>query len=777
MMLCCLAMWFYLTPNFIRMKESTSLLKKTTQENELPLLGHSYSALIKQDLFKNFELYKNSAAWAPCRSGSGSLAEFLTLLKNPSSALNASCPYVPFTWSYFETESVPPSSNVVLSRLLTEKFRLKTNPKEMSFRFSSINPDPARSQLQGVIYLAPWQSEIAREIPLVIDMEKTTSLASDPSCRMVRSIAGAIRCDSPPSYCSGAALTRSVFLNGSGTAAAPYLICTINQLNEMRNQLSGYYALASDIDASATSSWNGGQGWEPIGTNSNSFKGQLDGKGYKISRFTINRSATVVAMFAYARDGKIKDLKMRDVSIQVKTVPGSSLSHYFGSLVGLGHNFRLENIELTGAIRFIDSPVSVLATTHYLGGIAGSLDNFDSTVATGLRSSATLEVNLTAPYSNYLLAAGGITGLANLSNFSESTVDGILQIKTTMTLPASPAVPFPTNQNMIGGVIGIVASSQIRNCHFKGASLTVSATNPNPGTQAGGGVGGLVHTIGRNSSIYRSSSSGNISITGSSAAGGSGLVHVMNSATLTESFSTANITASARSVSGAGLVGAMVATVAGADRIKDAYATGNIVLNGNYSSGGGLVGGMTAGLIQNAYATGNILSLGTPPPPSTPDPAASAAWANFYAAYFPGHSIGTPLPATTVYSGSSTGSFLGALGGGKIQNTFSTGGVTLTSSPSHILIPGGHIGEVALSSFPSPLPASVIQQSYWYRPANSAPACAWNAANACTGLTQLSSFYENSPATAATLYSSWDFTNVWKFPNANSFPVLRGVTP
>src|SRR6056297_2634281 len=78
---------------------------------------------------------------------------------------------------------------------------------------------------------------------------------------------------------------------GPQTALAAVPITDCQQLQDMRNNLSGSYYLANDIDCTATLSWNAGAGFEPIGTLDNPFTGSLDGKDHKIHGLYINRPA------------------------------------------------------------------------------------------------------------------------------------------------------------------------------------------------------------------------------------------------------------------------------------------------------------------------------------------------------------------------------------------------------------------------------------------------------------------------------------------------------
>ena len=80
-------------------------------------------------------------------------------------------------------------------------------------------------------------------------------------------------------------------------------ISTIAQLQLIGNDpgypLDGDYVLTQDIDASDTVNWNGGAGFEPIGTTLDApFSGTFDGQFYLIDGITINRPSTdVVGVF------------------------------------------------------------------------------------------------------------------------------------------------------------------------------------------------------------------------------------------------------------------------------------------------------------------------------------------------------------------------------------------------------------------------------------------------------------------------------------------------
>ena len=54
-------------------------------------------------------------------------------------------------------------------------------------------------------------------------------------------------------------------MTGTGTFLDPYIIEDVNDLQAMQDDLTAYYELGGDIDASATIGWNAGAGFLPIG--------------------------------------------------------------------------------------------------------------------------------------------------------------------------------------------------------------------------------------------------------------------------------------------------------------------------------------------------------------------------------------------------------------------------------------------------------------------------------------------------------------------------------
>lgn len=103
-------------------------------------------------------------------------------------------------------------------------------------------------------------------------------------------------------------------MTGSGTLADPYIIYDVDDLQAIENDLAAYYELANDIDASATSGWNAGQGFLPLGgVVTTAFTGSLDGKGYSVDALFMDNPGST-SLF-YENSGTITRLGLTNCDI------------------------------------------------------------------------------------------------------------------------------------------------------------------------------------------------------------------------------------------------------------------------------------------------------------------------------------------------------------------------------------------------------------------------------------------------------------------------------
>jgi parallel beta-helix repeat protein len=110
----------------------------------------------------------------------------------------------------------------------------------------------------------------------------------------------------------------------AGPAIHP--ICSCNDLQNIETQLSWDYELQNDIDCSATTGWDGGAGFVPIGCSIGScgsrpvlqyFTGNFDGQGFNVTGLYINRpSEDCVALFGSIDSGSgISNVGLIDADI------------------------------------------------------------------------------------------------------------------------------------------------------------------------------------------------------------------------------------------------------------------------------------------------------------------------------------------------------------------------------------------------------------------------------------------------------------------------------
>lgn len=157
---------------------------------------------------------------------------------------------------------------------------------------------------------------------------------------------------------------------GMGTIASPYQIESLENLywiSQNPAHFNKYYLQTSNIDASSTSGWFSGAGWQPIGIGEgNEFTGQYNGNGYIISGLFINRQQGNIGLFGYTKNATIINLGLENVDItgtigvggiagdlwlsniyNCYTTGNITCIHwmgvYTGGLVGLAHTSTIKN--------------------------------------------------------------------------------------------------------------------------------------------------------------------------------------------------------------------------------------------------------------------------------------------------------------------------------------------------------------------------------------------------------------------------------------------------
>ena len=109
------------------------------------------------------------------------------------------------------------------------------------------------------------------------------------------------------------------------------------------NVTTRYFALGSNIDASATAGWNGGLGFVPLGAWGAEFRGIFDGLGHTVSGLTIQRPSTnSVGFIGYTSGGSmVRNLNLAGVDISGNENVGGAVGSSFGELY---------NVRVTGTV-------------------------------------------------------------------------------------------------------------------------------------------------------------------------------------------------------------------------------------------------------------------------------------------------------------------------------------------------------------------------------------------------------------------------------------------
>ena len=165
-------------------------------------------------------------------------------------------------------------------------------------------------------------------------------------------------------------------------------ISSADQLNGIRNNLSGKYILTEDIDLTEYTKEGGifdtGNGWTPI----NNFTGTFDGNGHRIIGMHIYGKINTVGLFGTVSGATIKNLSLTDVDIEMEA--GGEA----GVLIGeCGSKTQISNIYVDGKIG---------ESARYMGGLIGYAEGEAIVISNCINN-----CNLSNSYYSY---CGGILG-------------------------------------------------------------------------------------------------------------------------------------------------------------------------------------------------------------------------------------------------------------------------------------------------------------------------------------------------------------------------------
>ncbi|HPS02227.1 MAG TPA: GLUG motif-containing protein [Candidatus Sumerlaeota bacterium] len=339
-------------------------------------------------------------------------------------------------------------------------------------------------------------------------------------------------------------------------------IRTLAELQAMATgDLTGYYTLMNDIDASETATWNDEgtdtytlEGFLPIGKNPSSsvtdtvsFRGVFNGNGKKITGLTIKRewNEENVGLFGRVNSGG----EIRNLTLEGGTVAGYK---YTGGVVGTVYD---------GLIRNCSVNMAVTGRNNNTGGLVGYN-------LSGLIEDCHATGDVTGKGSSSQTGVGGLVGYNSSGSIIRCSAGGTVIIVQDGSARA-------------GGLVGGSDYGLVSNC-FSNASVSVGQV-----------IGGLIGFNGSSNIVENCRTAGVVTGRSWSGAEAGGLAAI-NYGAITRCFATGVVTGRDR-------VGGLVGYNSG--QITDCFVNGPV--KGNLSVGG-LVGANSSNAITHCFASGSV---------------------------------------------------------------------------------------------------------------------------------------------------------------------------
>ena len=248
--------------------------------------------------------------------------------------------------------------------------------------------------------------------------------------------------------------------NQTGVPEGYIGIYTAEDLYNIRNNLSGKYILMNDIDLSVY------ENWEPIGTETSAFKGEIDGNDFSICNLSLKHNIESAeksnfGLFGFINTATISKIKINNITVDINYPYNST--YFVGGVVAYCINSKINLCEVNGNI-------SILSGGNiFSGGIVGCVGD-ETNVTTIEKCLTKIDMQITGennsiwkPESLQYTYVGGVVGYAlhakkiyKCSNSSNISVNSI-------------------NIGMAGSIAGKAEDIEIYKCKNNG-SISVLGT-------------------------------------------------------------------------------------------------------------------------------------------------------------------------------------------------------------------------------------------------------------------------------------------------------------
>ena len=244
--------------------------------------------------------------------------------------------------------------------------------------------------------------------------------------------------------------------NLGGTAHTDYdymRVHTVYDLQNINAKLDGRYILAGDIDATATTHWNGGEGFQPLGDGGNKFTGRFDGAGHTLRGLYINRPyENFQGLFGYAREARIENLSLVDGNVKGEDAAGG--------IVGRADDTEIRNVSYAGRVNGLLNVGGIVG--YAWGGSIQNAWNAGAVSGTGQIAGGVVGYACEAAKIQNVCNTGTITGNEKVGGIAGDTWSSTLQNAwNTGTVAGSQKV---------GGIVGEAVGGSIRHAVWKTGS-------------------------------------------------------------------------------------------------------------------------------------------------------------------------------------------------------------------------------------------------------------------------------------------------------------------
>ena len=260
-------------------------------------------------------------------------------------------------------------------------------------------------------------------------------------------------------------LMAGTYSGGSGTSSNPYQIANLDDLQELSTTSAdwgAYFIQTTDIDASATSGWNEGAGFSPIGTgwDADSFTGTYNGQYHTISGLYINRTGTDnIALFGFVRSA---DAVIENIGVTNADISGLNNVGALGGYVFNGSTIR--NCFSTGSV----------SGSARVGGLVG--DNRIGNTIT------------------YCYSRAAVSGVSYVGGFvGHNSDNGGGANPETHDCYSTGAVTISSGSDWrVGGFVGENQNAILQKCYSTGRVISAEGEDPTNRGFAGQVLGGTI---------------------------------------------------------------------------------------------------------------------------------------------------------------------------------------------------------------------------------------------------------------------------------------------